>query len=183
MKLQRQARVLVSNDDGINAPGLRHLVKALSRVASVYVMAPSGERSASSHAITLGRYLSCFPADVPGTVEAFAVDGSPADSVMLALNSPVFKVCSSGACRRARLLCTSTSAAATPPTARQDVTFDLVASGINRGDNAGLHVIYSGTVGAAREAACKVGCGNDVRAAAAVLASERHTAPGLHARS
>jgi 5'-nucleotidase len=64
---------------------------------------------------------------VEGAQEAFAVDGSPADSVMLALNSEML----------------------------QNPSFDLVVSGINRGDNCGLHVIYSGTVGAAREAACK----------------------------
>ncbi|GIL45866.1 hypothetical protein Vafri_3000 [Volvox africanus] len=123
-------RLLVSNDDGINAPGIKALVTEIVKAdfADVYVCAPSGERSAQSHAITLGRYLSCVRADhVPGTIEAYAVDGTPADSVMLALCSPVF----------------------------QDMSFDLMLSGINRGDNCGLHVIYSGTVGAAREAACK----------------------------
>ncbi|KAF6260789.1 survival protein sure-like phosphatase/nucleotidase [Scenedesmus sp. NREL 46B-D3] len=125
----KRPRVLVSNDDGINAPGLRELVALLARsdCCEVYVCAPSGERSAQSHAITLGRYLQCYPSEVPGAAVAFAVDGTPADAVMLALNSPVF----------------------------EGVRFDLVASGINRGDNCGLHVIYSGTVGAAREAACK----------------------------
>ncbi len=58
------------------------------------------------------------------------MEGTPVDSVMLALFSPCLK---------------------------QGKEFDLVVSGINRGDNAGLHVIYSGTVGAAREGACKVG--------------------------
>ncbi|GLC41193.1 hypothetical protein PLESTB_001528300 [Pleodorina starrii] len=123
-------RILVSNDDGINAPGLKALVAEIVKAdfADVYVCAPSGERSAQSHAITLGRYMSCVPSEsAPGVVEAYAVDGTPADSVMLALCSPVF----------------------------QDASFNLVLSGINRGDNAGLHVIYSGTVGAAREAACK----------------------------
>ncbi|GIL71810.1 hypothetical protein Vretimale_755 [Volvox reticuliferus] len=123
-------RILVSNDDGINAPGIKALVAEIIKAdfADVYVCAPSGERSAQSHAITLGRYLSCVRADsVSGVLEAYAVDGTPADSVMLALCSPVF----------------------------QDVSFDLMLSGINRGDNCGLHVIYSGTVGAAREAACK----------------------------
>ncbi|PNW77438.1 hypothetical protein CHLRE_10g436500v5 [Chlamydomonas reinhardtii] len=124
-------RILISNDDGINAPGIKALVAELVKAdfADVYVCAPSGERSAQSHAITLGRYLSCVPTEptTAGVVESYAVDGTPADSVMLALCSPVF----------------------------QDVSFDLMISGINRGDNAGLHVIYSGTVGAAREAACK----------------------------
>eukprot|EP00878_Enallax_costatus_P007691 GHUV01008051.1.p1 GENE.GHUV01008051.1~~GHUV01008051.1.p1 ORF type:complete len:320 (+),score=57.49 GHUV01008051.1:218-1177(+) len=122
-------RMLISNDDGINAPGLRALVAHLAKadLADIHVCAPSSERSAQSHAITLGRYLQCYSADVPGAVKSFAVDGTPADAVMLALNSPVF----------------------------EGIRFDLVASGINRGDNCGLHVIYSGTVGAAREAACK----------------------------
>lgn len=100
---------------------------AESKCLEIYVCAPSSERSGNSHAITLGRYLSCFSTTVDGAKLAFAVDGTPADSVMLALNSPIF----------------------------EGAKFDLVVSGINRGDNCGLHVIYSGTVGAAREAACK----------------------------
>mmetsp|Transcript_19172 Transcript_19172/g.33007 ORF Transcript_19172/g.33007 Transcript_19172/m.33007 type:complete len:320 (-) Transcript_19172:226-1185(-) len=130
--LPRRPRVLVSNDDGINAPGLRELVKELVKAdfCDVHVCAPSGERSAQSHAITLGRYLAVAPADVPGTIQAFAVDGTPADSVMLAMHSPLLGI-------------------------EVPSDFDLVLSGINRGDNCGLHVIYSGTVGAAREAACK----------------------------
>eukprot|EP00955_Chlamydomonas_euryale_P026338 278335-Chlamydomonas_euryale.AAC.4 len=84
-----------------------------------------------SHAITLGRYLSAFPSEhmldaCPGVVEAWAVDGTPADSVMLGLHSN---------CLKTR-------------------NFDLMVSGINRGDNCGRHVIYSGTVAAAREASC-----------------------------
>lgn len=66
--------------------------------------------------------MHAFNISVEGATEAFAVDGTPADSVMLALNGPLLK----------------------------NPSFDLVVSGINRGDNAGLHVIYSGTVGAAR---------------------------------
>jgi hypothetical protein len=71
-------RVLVSNDDGINAPGLRALVGALSKLedVEVYVCAPSEERSGQSHAITLTRFLSCHPhPEVQGAVEAYAVDG------------------------------------------------------------------------------------------------------------
>lgn len=55
---------------------------------------PAGEQSAQSHSITLTQALGCFPITIPGTLEAFAVEGSPADSVMLALNSSVFQVCS-----------------------------------------------------------------------------------------
>lgn len=91
-------RILVSNDDGINAPGIRALIAALveQNFADVLVCAPSGERSAQSHAITLGRYMSCAPAEVPGAIEAYAVDGTPADSVMLAMHSPLLKVGEAG---------------------------------------------------------------------------------------
>eukprot|EP00200_Dunaliella_tertiolecta_P003896 CAMPEP_0202345926 /NCGR_PEP_ID=MMETSP1126-20121109/4944_1 /ASSEMBLY_ACC=CAM_ASM_000457 /TAXON_ID=3047 /ORGANISM="Dunaliella tertiolecta, Strain CCMP1320" /LENGTH=316 /DNA_ID=CAMNT_0048937277 /DNA_START=135 /DNA_END=1085 /DNA_ORIENTATION=- len=130
----RKPRILVTNDDGIQACGLRALVAELVKQDGLFeisVCAPSGERSAQSHAITLGQHLTCKPWDMGDNVhEAYAVDGTPADTVMLALNSPLFQ-----------------------PTTKGE--FDAVVSGINRGDNCGLHVIYSGTVGAAREAACK----------------------------
>jgi hypothetical protein len=86
--------VLVSNDDGIDAPGLRALVAALveSNICHIYVCAPSGERSAQSHAITLGRYMACTEHSIAGVEQAIGVDGTPADSVMLALHSPVLKV-------------------------------------------------------------------------------------------
>lgn len=121
-------RILISNDDGVSAPGLRALVEALNshKFCEIYVCGPFGERSGQSQSITLGKHLHAFSIDVPGSVEAYAVDGSPADSVIVAL--------------RSNLLSTR--------------DFALIVSGINRGDNAGLHVIYSGTVGAAREGAC-----------------------------
>lgn len=122
-------RVLVSNDDGIAAPGIVALVSALGSIdlCDVYVSAPAQERSASSHAITLGQHitgtpiamqgasLSCrnsrpsLPLPGPpnvlwhvcyachrctvsaGAVEAYAVDGKPADCTMLALHGPLFK--------------------------------------------------------------------------------------------
>ncbi|DBA74282.1 hypothetical protein WJX77_009801 [Trebouxia sp. C0004] len=122
-------RVLVSNDDGIAAPGIVALVSALgaTELCDVYVSAPAQERSASSHAITLGQHITGTPVAMQGAVEAYAIDGKPADCTMLALHGPLFQI----------------------------QQFDLVVSGINRGDNLGLHVIYSGTVGAAEEAAIK----------------------------
>eukprot|EP00887_Chlorella_sp_A99_P005367 scaffold1.g5367.t1 len=99
---------------------------AAANFCTFSVSAPAGERSAQSHSVTIGRHLHAFNIPVEGAEEAFAVDGTPADSVMLGLNSPLF----------------------------QNPSFDMVVSGINRGDNCGLHVIYSGTVGAAREGAC-----------------------------
>lgn len=122
-------KVLVSNDDGIAAPGIVALVAAIGSLdfCNVYVSAPTHERSASSHAITLGQHLTATPVQMQGATEAYAIDGRPADCTMLALHGPLF----------------------------QSQDFDLVVSGINRGDNLGLHVIYSGTVGAAEEAAIK----------------------------
>lgn len=126
MEPVRRKRILISNDDGVSAPGLRALVNELNRQSfcDIYICGPFGERSAQSHAISIGKVLTTFEIQVEGAVEAFAVDGTPADSIHMALHSPVLST----------------------------RTFDLVISGINRGDNAGIHVIYSGTVAAAREA-------------------------------
>ena len=120
------ARVLVVNDDGIDAPGLHAIVAALARDGtSVFVAAPTSERSATGHGISIHAPLVAVPVAVPHATESFAVSGLPADCTMLALG-PLF--------------------AHVP-------AFDLVVSGVNRGNNYGLHVVYSGTVAAAREAA------------------------------
>ena len=119
-------RVLVVNDDGIQAPGLHSIVAALATLdgVAVYVAAPTSERSATGHGITIHAPLVAVPVRVPHAVESYAVTGLPADCTMLALG-PLFA----------------------------HLRFDLVVSGINRGNNYGLHVVYSGTVAAAREAA------------------------------
>lgn len=72
----------------LQAPGLQQLVKALSDAdfVDIYVSAPDGERSAQSSKITLGRGLTVRPWSVPGASLAYASDGSPADSAMIALN-------------------------------------------------------------------------------------------------
>ena len=167
-------------------PGLRALASALAAAdfCTFCVAAPSGERSAQSHCISLGKHLHAWELPVGGAEEAFAVDGTPADSVMIALYGPLLKVGDAAgvgggapaslergerartASERASLHCTPASHPPPPhpprppphttPAPCQNPAFDLVVSGINRGDNCGLHVIYSGTVGAAREAACKV---------------------------
>lgn len=66
-------RILITNDDGINAPGIRALINELARqgFADLFVSAPDGERSAQSHAITLGRYMRC--AEPPTTAQLLAV--------------------------------------------------------------------------------------------------------------
>ena len=109
--------ILVSNDDGIDAPGLKALVAAIEGLATVYVVAPDRERSGAAQSITLHEPI--FSENVGE--RAWKVEGTPADSVILALNKFLPK----------------------PP--------DLVLSGINDGGNMGENVYYSGTVAAAME--------------------------------
>jgi 5'-nucleotidase len=121
-------RILLTNDDGINAPGLAALYRAAKQFGDVFVVAPSKVRSACSHAVTFHRPLRAWPAPVRDEsgeelCEGMAVDGVPADCVKVGL---------------ARVV-------------PQPV--DLVLSGINAGCNVGVHIIYSGTVAAAREGA------------------------------
>lgn len=119
--------ILISNDDGVRALGLRTLALAVSAVADVVVMAPLEEASAKSHALTLARPLRHRLDRVEGGVEFHSVDGTPADCVYVALFKADFL-------KR-------------PPS--------LVLSGINHGYNLGSDTFYSGTVAAAREAALR----------------------------
>ncbi|XP_047950960.1 5'-nucleotidase SurE-like [Salvia hispanica] len=116
--------VLVTNDDGIDAPGLQALVRTLvsSDLFQVFVCAPNSEKSAVSHCITWRKPISAKPHDISGAV-AFAVSGTPADCTSLGISKALFP---------------------SMP--------DLVISGINMGSNCGYHVVYSGTVAGAREA-------------------------------
>lgn len=116
-------RILVSNDDGIQAPGLHSLVRGLKELGEMWVVAPDREQSAVGHAITMYEPIRLFPWEVPGADHTFAISGTPADCVKLAL----------------------TELMPEPP--------DVVVSGINRGENTGISVIYSGTVSAATEGA------------------------------
>lgn len=118
-------RLLLTNDDGIDAPGLEALVKAVKGLGSVFVVAPRDAQSATSHAITLHRPLEVEPREFSWG-EGYAVNGRPAD-------------------------CTKLGLAGVLPGAPG--AFDFVISGINAGANIGQNVLYSGTVGAAREAA------------------------------
>jgi 5'-nucleotidase len=114
-------RILVSNDDGIYAPGIRALARAVSGLGEVWVVAPDSERSAVGHAITLTDPIKARRIRVDEDLEGYAVGGTPADSVKLAVCALMPE----------------------PP--------DMVLSGINLGPNAGIAVIYSGTVSAATE--------------------------------
>ncbi len=119
--MKRRPHILVSNDDGIDAAGLYILVKALKRFARVSVVAPSIQQSAVGHAITVRTPLRAHEFRRDGKLFGYAVDGTPADSVKLAIRSLL----------------------KSKP--------DLVISGINDGLNTAVNVIYSGTVSAATE--------------------------------
>jgi 5'-nucleotidase len=114
--------ILLTNDDGIYAPGLAALYRELQTLGEVIVVAPESEQSAVGHAITLINPLRVREVALDGGVQGWAVSGFPADCVKIAM---------------AELL-------PHPP--------DLVVSGINLGPNVGINVLYSGTVSAATEA-------------------------------
>src|SRR5438309_628269 len=115
-------KILVSNDDGIHATGIRTLVEWLSRKYEVFILAPDRERSATGHALTLHKPLRVDEVDMNlPNVKAYAVTGTPSDCIKIALNAVL------------------------------DFRPDLVVSGINHGPNLGVDVLYSGTVSAALE--------------------------------
>jgi 5'-nucleotidase len=117
-------RILLTNDDGIYAPGLQALRKELMQIGDVVVCAPATEQSAAGHSVTL-----LWPLIVQEVFDdqkrflGWAVEGRPADCVKLALVELLPE----------------------PP--------DLIVSGLNAGANAGINVLYSGTVAAAIEGA------------------------------
>src|SRR5438105_5972660 len=115
--------ILLTNDDGITAPGLVAMYRKLADMSDVQVVAPETVQSATGHGITLSQPLLTSKVDVENAFTGTAVAGSPADCVKLAISQL---------------------------TPRRP---DLVISGINSGANVGINVIYSGTVAAAIEAA------------------------------
>ncbi len=84
--------ILVTNDDGIDAKGIRTLVKALSEIANVYVVAPDTQRSACGHGITMHVPMVVREAEFPGAVKAWATSGTPADCIKLGVKEFVDKV-------------------------------------------------------------------------------------------
>lgn len=122
-------RILLTNDDGIEAPGIAAMYREIADLGQVHVVAPMGACSGSSHAVTVHRSILTRrvpvlgPATAQVLFEGVAVDGWPADCVKLGC-SHIF-----------------------------DEPVDVVISGINSGANIGINVTYSGTVAAAREAA------------------------------
>lgn len=115
--------ILLTNDDGIESPGLHALCRAMRELGDVHVIAPREEQSGAGHAITYRQSIAVRRAEVCNGVPAWAVDGTPADCVKFGVLEALDE----------------------PP--------DLVVSGINMGFNVGINVFYSGTVAAAIEGA------------------------------
>ena len=115
-------RILVSNDDGIQAPGLLALAEALRAAGEVVVVAPERNWSAVGHTKTMHKPLRATEVHFPAGITAYQSSGSPADCVALALLGLVA------------------------------LPVDLVISGINAGANVGTDILYSGTFAAAAEA-------------------------------
>ncbi|MBI3139567.1 MAG: 5'/3'-nucleotidase SurE [Sphingobacteriales bacterium] len=115
--------ILITNDDGITAPGIRNLVEAVRDIGKIVVVAPDKPQSGMGHAITIGQPLRLHKAQVFDGVESWACTGTPVDCVKLAVDKVLHR----------------------KP--------DLCLSGINHGANHSINVIYSGTMSAAVEAA------------------------------
>ncbi|MFA5292865.1 MAG: 5'/3'-nucleotidase SurE [Phycisphaerae bacterium] len=115
--------ILLTNDDGILAPGIAAAYKELIKLGDVTVVAPSDRMSGAGHSITVFEPLACEKINIEDKFSGYSVSGSPADCVKLAIME----------------LCPKKP--------------DLVVSGINHGANVGINVYYSGTVAAAMEAA------------------------------
>jgi 5'-nucleotidase len=121
--MKKKPLILVVNDDGITAPGLRILIKIMNEIGKVVVVAPDSPQSAMGHAITINSTLHCQKMNLTdGPQLEYSCSGTPADCVKLAVNELL------------------------------DRKPDLCVSGINHGSNSSVNVIYSGTMSAAIEA-------------------------------
>ena len=119
----RKPLILVTNDDGITAPGLRTLIHIMNEIGEVVVVAPDSPQSGMGHAITISDTLYCKKEKIDdGPQQEYSISGTPADCVKFAVREILHK----------------------KP--------DLCVSGINHGANSSINVIYSGTMSAAVEA-------------------------------
>jgi len=120
---KRQPVILITNDDGITAPGIMNLVEAVKDLGKIVVVAPDKPQSGMGHAITIGQPLRLHKVNTFVDIEAYSCTGTPVDCVKLAVDKVLHR----------------------KP--------DLCLSGINHGANHSINVIYSGTMSAAVEAA------------------------------
>ena len=119
---KQKPTILVVNDDGITAPGIKALIETMQQIGRVVVVAPDSPQSGMGHAITIGKPLRLDPVDLYEGVEMYKCSGTPVDCVKLAVDKVLH--------RRP----------------------DICLSGINHGANHSINVIYSGTMSAALEA-------------------------------
>jgi 5'-nucleotidase len=114
--------ILITNDDGITAPGMRNLIEAVKGLGKIVVVAPDKPQSGMGHAITIGQPLRMHKVEMFEGIESWQTSGTPVDCVKLAVDKVLHR----------------------KP--------DLCLSGINHGANHSINVIYSGTMSAAMEA-------------------------------
>jgi 5'-nucleotidase len=123
MSKKERPVILVTNDDGITAPGIRALVEVMQTIGDVVVVAPDSPQSATGHSITISKPLRLDKVSIHGESLGYQCSGTPVDCVKIAINKVLHR----------------------KP--------DLCVSGINHGSNASINVIYSGTMSAAMEGA------------------------------
>ncbi|MDX9790123.1 MAG: 5'/3'-nucleotidase SurE, partial [Candidatus Kapabacteria bacterium] len=121
MKKNNQPLILITNDDGINSPGIESLKNALTPLGEVVIVAPESQKSAVSSALTINKPLRVIPYKKNGNLFGYSVNGTPVDCVKIAISTLL------------------------------DRKPDLVVSGINHGRNTSINVLYSGTVAGAAE--------------------------------
>ena len=120
--MAKRPLILVTNDDGITAPGLRTLISVMNTIGDVVVVAPDSPQSGMGHAITVNSTLYIENVEIDGKQPEYSCSGTPADCVKLAVREILHR------------------------------TPDICVSGINHGSNSSINVIYSGTMSAALEA-------------------------------
>src|SRR5258707_4143533 len=122
--MKSKPNILIVNDDGITAPGIKALIDVMQEIGNVVVVAPDSPQSGMGHAITIGSPLRLDKVEIYEGIESYRCSGTPVDCVKLAVNK-VFK--------------------GKKP--------DLCVSGINHGLNNSINILYSGTMSAAVEGA------------------------------
>jgi len=121
--MKERPLILICNDDGITAPGIRALIEAMKPLGEIVIVAPDSPQSGMGHAVTISKPLRLDKTDIYGDILAYQCSGTPADCVKLAVDKVLHR----------------------KP--------DLLVSGINHGSNSSINVIYSGTMSAAVEGA------------------------------
>jgi 5'/3'-nucleotidase len=120
--MSKKLNILITNDDGIYAPGIKALWKAVKDLGQTTIIAPTSEKSGTGMGQSLNKPLKIHEIPWEGDTKAWAINGTPADCIKLGFNAIL-----------------------------KDQKPDIIVSGINRGSNAGRNILYSGTVGSVIE--------------------------------